>query len=219
MDYRARKVYKDAKVVNEYDRKRFHSLKGKITDGLEKLMIEKAVEYISLPHCSKILDLPCGTGRISIFLAGKGYMVTGGDISQAMVEKAQANAQEVGVLDKTNFRVLNAEKINCPDKSFDAVVSLRFFGHLPHEIRLQVLRESRRVSKRYLILAYYLKNCLQGMLRNRKRLMNGIPWYPATFKDIEQEMKQANIKELKLFPLLKGISETLIVVGEIPDKR
>ena len=86
MDYKARSAYKDSKIVNEYDSKRFYSIRGKVINFLEKSAIEKAIKYIALPAASEILDLPCGTGRISIFLAEKGYKVMGGDISPEMID-------------------------------------------------------------------------------------------------------------------------------------
>ena len=41
---------------------------------------------------SHLLDVPCGNGRLSFELAGRGYLVTGVDISEEFIEEAQANA-------------------------------------------------------------------------------------------------------------------------------
>ena len=41
----------------------------------------------------KILDIGCGTGRHSIELTKRGYHVTGVDLSDSMLQKAQENAQ------------------------------------------------------------------------------------------------------------------------------
>ena len=214
MAYKARTAYRNAKIVTEYNKKRFYSLKGRITDKLEKWVIEKALRHISLPVKSKILDLPCGTGRISMFLAKKRYVVTGGDISASMIKEAQGNVCQPNVFYKTNFKVLDAEKINCQDNYFDAIVSLRFFGHLPPDVRINVLKEFKRVGKRFFILAYYLKKCPQEILRRRKRLIAGVHWNPVLLKDVDEEFQQVGIKRIKVFPVLRGFSETIIVVGE-----
>ena len=44
MPYKARYVYKDKKVAEEYDLKRFKGLKGKIVDIMEKRLIYRAIK-------------------------------------------------------------------------------------------------------------------------------------------------------------------------------
>lgn len=44
---------------------------------------------------SHLLDVPCGNGRLSFELAGRGYRVTGVDISEEFVEEASAMAASV----------------------------------------------------------------------------------------------------------------------------
>lgn len=214
MDYKARNAYKDSIIVDNYERERFYSFRGRVIDMLEKSAIEKAIKYVSLPENSKILDLPCGTGRVSIFLAKKGYLITGGDVSLSMVNKSIENAKKINVLDKTNFLGLDAVSIDYPGNYFDAVVSLRLFGHTPPEVRMNILREFKRVGRKYFILAYYIKNSFQEILRRKKRLKMGTPWYPVSFKDINLEIEQAGMKKLKVFPVLKGFSETAIILCE-----
>jgi len=214
MMYRARMAYRDNIIVSEYDSKRFYSLKGKTTDFLEKSAIEKALKYVELPSGSRILDLPCGTGRISTYLAKKGYKITGGDISPAMVDLARLNTRKTGMNSSTEFHVLDAEKIDCANKEFDMVVSLRFFGHTPPDVRIKVLNEFKRIGKKYFILAYYIKNSFQEIVRRKRRLARDIPWFPVSSDDIEREMRQVGIRVIKAFPVLRYFSETVIILGE-----
>ncbi len=44
-----------------------------------------------------LCDCACGTGSMSVRFAGRGVKVTGVDISEAMLEKAQAKARQYGV--------------------------------------------------------------------------------------------------------------------------
>jgi len=45
----------------------------------------------------KIIDIGCGTGRHSIELAKRGYQVTGIDLSESQLKRAQEKAKEAGV--------------------------------------------------------------------------------------------------------------------------
>lgn len=48
-------------------------------------------------HGDPVLELTCGTGRVSIPLAQAGYRVTGVDMSPAMLEQARAKARQAQV--------------------------------------------------------------------------------------------------------------------------
>ena len=54
------------------------------------------------PH-SKILDVPCGHGRIAIELAARGHVVTGLDLSADEIARAKATARERNV--EVDFQV------------------------------------------------------------------------------------------------------------------
>ena len=50
--------------------------------------IDRLIEYLQPPTQARILDLACGQGRHSIYLSGKGYQVTGVDLSPHNIETA-----------------------------------------------------------------------------------------------------------------------------------
>ena len=52
-----------------------------------------------------VLELGCGTGRVSLMLAEAGFDVTGVDISPKMVARATAKAKEAGLSDRARFVV------------------------------------------------------------------------------------------------------------------
>ena len=88
-----------------------------------------------------ILDVPVGTGRMAKRLGARGFQVTGLDASDDMLAVARsidaAYAYQVG----------RAEHMPFEDRSFDAVVSVRLFGHLPSGAKAEVLAEFRRVAR------------------------------------------------------------------------
>ena len=69
---------------------------------------------------SKILDMGMGEGRNAVFLAQKGHMVTGIDISSVAIKKARQLAKELGV--KINTVVGTLKKYQFQKASFDAII-------------------------------------------------------------------------------------------------
>jgi SAM-dependent methyltransferase len=77
----------------------------------------------------RILEYGCGTGSHAFSLAKKGARVTGIDISDVAVEKAQrqANAERIQGLD---FAAMNAEELKFPDNTFDLICGTAILHHL-----------------------------------------------------------------------------------------
>lgn len=79
-----------------------------------------AENYQFIPYEGTVLDMGMGEGRNAVFLAQKGYRVTGIDISSVAVKKAYMLAEEFGVKFKGVVASLTEYKI--PPASFDAIV-------------------------------------------------------------------------------------------------
>lgn len=79
-----------------------------------------AENYQYIPYEGTVLDMGMGEGRNAVFLAQKGYKVTGVDISSVAVKKSYMLAQEFGVKIKGVVASLTNYKI--PPQSFDAII-------------------------------------------------------------------------------------------------
>jgi len=92
----------------------------------------------SHPNAERLLDIPCGDGRISLGLLEKGYEITGVDISPRYIEKAQSTA----ALDqRERFLVGDMRKIRF-DEKFDAVVNwYGSFGYFDDRTNERVLQK------------------------------------------------------------------------------
>jgi tellurite methyltransferase len=68
----------------------------------------------------RILELAMGEGHNALFLAQQGFSVTGIDISDVAVERAQQLAQQLGVSLRMQVTDLRATKL--PENTYDALV-------------------------------------------------------------------------------------------------
>jgi ubiquinone/menaquinone biosynthesis C-methylase UbiE len=82
------------------------------------------LEMAALRPGERVLDLACGTGLVTFRAAdavGPQGEVIGTDISEGMIEQCTRVARERGLAHAT-FRRMEAEHIEFPDGSFDAVI-------------------------------------------------------------------------------------------------
>ena len=97
----------------------------------------------------RVLDIGTGSGRLAVELAkvrDNKYEITGLDISENMLKKAQENAEKAGVSDKIQFIPGNADSLPFPDNYFDLVIS---YASLHHWFRPGlVFKEAQRVVKK-----------------------------------------------------------------------
>ena len=210
MEYKAKTRYQDKNIAEAYDAARFDRLKGRLVGHREISLIKKGIAHFGLPAPLDILDLPCGTGRLTVSLAAAGHQVTGVDISAMMIGQAKKKLDQEHPL-PIKFFVGDAETLDFPDGLFDLAVCLRLFGHLPPGNRRRVLKELTRVSKKGVVVAYYQRFTLQNLLRARQRSQAETGWYPTTLRQITDEMNGADLVPMGRSYLLPFVSETLVV--------
>lgn len=209
--YKAKEAYQNRSVAEEYDQVRFSHYKGRLTNLLEKRVVLKALS--SVPCGSTVLDIPCGTGRVTEWLLEKGYKTTGLDISSEMAKQAKVRLEYFDNLQ--GIFTGDASRLQFNDNAFDCVVSIRLLGHTPPTDRLQIIEEIRRVSSDFVILAYYHAHCLQGYRKILIAKLSGKNriWYPISAQDMAVELDQVGLKIVGVYPLFKFISETWIILA------
>jgi tellurite methyltransferase len=79
-----------------------------------------AENYHFIPYEGTVLDMGMGEGRNAVFLAQKGYKITGVDISSVAVKKSYLLAQEFGV--KIKGVVASLKEYKIAPNSFDAII-------------------------------------------------------------------------------------------------
>ena len=121
-------------IADQYEKKIWFDQHILGVARLRKKLLSKAT--------GKILDVACGTGQ-NFPLFAPNSEITALDLSPKMLEIARRNAIGQGL--KVNFAVMDAEKLEFPDGSFDTVVSTLSTCTFPNPVK--ALQEMKRVCR------------------------------------------------------------------------
>lgn len=104
---------------------------------------EEFVSRLPVDSGTRVLDVACGTGNMSVAAARRGAIVTGVDIATNLLEQARARASAEGL--EIRFEEGDAEQLPCDDASFDLVVSMfgAMFAPRPEKTAAELIRVCR----------------------------------------------------------------------------
>ena len=104
---------------------------------------EEFIARLDIAPGTKVLDVACGTGNLSIPAARRGADVTGVDIATNLLEQARARAQAEGL--KIQFDEGDAENLPYADEAVDLVVSMygAMFAPRPERVAAELVRVTR----------------------------------------------------------------------------
>ena len=125
----------------------------------------------------RVLDIGCGVGRLSEFLADDFKRVDGIDISEKMIEKA---SQRLGHLNNVHFHVGDGMHYPLENNSIDFVFSYIVFQHMPS---VAVIKENFKEVKRVLKPSGIAKVQIRGGKPIRKNTWN----YGPSFNQVEAQ--------------------------------
>ncbi len=88
-----------------------------------KVIIDMTQKNIQVSENTKVLDLACGKGAVSVQVAGAfGCMVKGIDIIPEFIDFAQKKAQEYGVENLCEFKVVDINEAVKVERDYDIVI-------------------------------------------------------------------------------------------------
>lgn len=109
----------------------------------------------------RVLDLPCGAGRLAPWLTARGCQVVAADGAFAMLQQARREQAQLA-------QSVQADALAWPfaDRTVDGAVVFRFLHHLPAERADQVIAEACRVARRFVVVSFF-HPCSAHHLRRR----------------------------------------------------
>ena len=141
-------------------------LKNKLIAYCEKRAILKATTYCT--DVVKIIDIPCGTGKMTRLLSDKYELYIGMDMSYEMMQQ---------IKDKEKLTFIQADGTAIPfiDNAVDLIVTLRLIHRLPAEIKHKFFTELARVSNKYIIFSFSGNSLLLRILLRIKIALGMVP--------------------------------------------
>ncbi len=95
-------------------------------DMLTQTQLEKLLDVLNISKCKSILDVGCGTGALTEYIADHtDGNITGIDFSSEAIEFAQKRTKEKQ--NRISFRVMDMDEITFPPNNFDTVLSIDTF--------------------------------------------------------------------------------------------
>jgi ubiquinone/menaquinone biosynthesis C-methylase UbiE len=172
----------------------------------------------ALEGCDKslLLDLPCGTGRLSYYFKRLGYKVVGADCSEHMIQYAQKRSiEETGKPfddkdDSLRFECQEVLNIHYPDNTFSVTVCNRLFHHYSDsKTRRKALKELSRVTDGPLIVSFFSLFSLYTLKYYIKHYLENIPptdRIPLSIQILQEDVESCGLKIDRILPVSYGIS-------------
>ena len=176
-----------SKHTEERSRKHHKHPPGKHRAEMD--LIDHAFAFV--PKSQRVLDVPCGGGRVTIHLTHRGYQMTAADLAKSRVQAA-VDQQDV-------------ERLTYPDKAFDTIVSFRLFHHFPSpDIRRRAVAELCRVARRTVVLSYFSPYSFTSVKNKLRERFGGQPAkkYPTSLTEVSGYFRAHSFRLTKDFAQL-----------------
>lgn len=147
-------TFTDEHGVLHYVSKRYTSPRQRRVDAREQHCLSRLLDrHIQPGSRSKVVDVPCGYGRIMPLLQQLGFAYSWADVSSSMVAYVSQLDDAAG---QGGGWTASVDALPFDDDSFDLTTTIRLFHHFhdPAE-RIAALRELRRVSREWVLVSFY----------------------------------------------------------------
>jgi ubiquinone/menaquinone biosynthesis C-methylase UbiE len=115
------------------------------------VLIDAAIERGGLEPGSRVLEVGCGTGKLTELLAGRGLVVDAVDPGENMIDVAR---KRVGETDRVRFHLGRFEELPLEDRVFDGAFSATAFHWIEPEIGWQKVARHLKPGGLFGLLAH-----------------------------------------------------------------
>lgn len=187
-------------------------------DRREKACILRCLSAI--PAGGKVLDLPCGTGRMTRILVERGYRVTSADVSEEMLARARANyaayRKDHASAPDVPFAIRDVLATGFAANEFDGISCIRLFHHFSEaETRRKALAELRRICRGPIVVTFlnsFALDRVTAWLKATVRRRKPDNQRPIPFRTFAADVDAAGLKIDKRIAAHWGISSRWFLV-------
>ena len=208
-----RDAWRDVRVAAEYEARRFRTPLQRLKHRRDERLVLALLA--SAAGVRRVLDLPCGTGRLWPALSAAGFSVVGADVALEMMRVGREKRPD----GQATLVQADAEHLPFRSAAFDAVVSLRFLFHLQAAERLSILAEMRRVAQDGVVVGqvryrWTLKHLGRWL---RSRVGQSSRYRPSQDRRaIESELSAAGLELVTLRPVSRLFSDKALFLARPP---
>lgn len=151
------------RLAPAYDASRFANNYGRFIDARERALLAAWLP----PNATQILELGCGTGRLS------GFATIATDASTESLAMARTRVPS------TRFAAADAERLPLPGATFDAVFAFHLLMHLEESAIRTIFAEAARVLRPGgMLIADIVSKTRRNVTGNRRNVEHA--WHGAT---------------------------------------
>jgi SAM-dependent methyltransferase len=196
-------VFESPDAAQAYRDERFsRSRRWRWTDRRERSLVEGFLS--ALPRGARLLDLPCGSGRlVPLFQKAKMGFV-GADVAWPMLRLAR---QWIG-----EPALIKADALALPFRrgAFDGVISVRLLHRIrERELRGQMLREMARVTRGPILVTYYARWNVRGIQRWLRGKYPGL-----SLEEMRRDALEAGLRVSRATPLRRWTQQQWFLILE-----
>lgn len=206
--------YDDAEHARAYAT-RWDSGAGSRRDERKRRALAAALAHLG--EAGSVLDVPCGTGRMTRFLAdGRAYV--GVDLARAMLGEAAARHADA------RYVAGDLARLPLADKCVDVAVCVRLM-HLvrDRDLRVAFLRELARVARVGVVVDFRHDRAVRTWLgRVRARLGLRARAHNAHARaSVAAELAEAGLGPCRFVPVRRpaALSDKMVAVARVADAR
>ncbi|MGH9931341.1 MAG: SAM-dependent methyltransferase [Pyrinomonadaceae bacterium] len=142
-----------------------------ISDEQTRAEADFIAKQLLLTNSAKVLDVPCGNGRLAIELAKRGFELSGVDIATEFVIEAKRNSIQAGV----NIEWHNQDMRNLPwPGEFDGAFCFgNSFGYLDDEANadfLKAISQTLKPGRRFILDAPAIAECVLPTFQSNRSI-------------------------------------------------